>query len=77
VFWGGNIAGEGIVAPPQLTGTNGETIIKYPLSGTSGFSIEVSKPGYKTGSCRWSQGDTSQEMTFRLKPMSGAPVFGR
>jgi len=71
VYWHGLIAGQGIVAPPQLTGTNGETVIKYPVAGTEGFDIQVTKPGYNDmGYGSWTRNNNSGEMTFRLEPMS-------
>jgi len=71
VYWHGEIAGQGIVAPPQLTGTNGVTVIKYPLAGTEAFDIQVAKPGYNMSWGNWIRLNKTSEMTFRLEPLAG------
>ena len=69
VSWFGNFAGYNIVAPPQLTGTNGVTVIKYPTATTQYFNIGVTRLGYSMGQAEWNRNNPTGEITVRLSPL--------
>ena len=71
VFWFGRFAGYNIVAPPQLTGTNGVTVIKYPTATTDYFNVQVTRLGYNMGRAEWNQNNPAGEITVRLFPREG------
>jgi peroxiredoxin/protocatechuate 3,4-dioxygenase beta subunit len=81
---------QGIIIAPQLTSTNGETVIKYPVDGTESIGFTVTQPGYLGRSGNWQRGNIPQTITYRLtrsqatiqgvvlgdtgKPLAGAQV---
>jgi len=90
VFPSIDVYDQGIIIAPQLTASNGETIIKYPVDGTTSIGFTVSKPGYLSRTGNWQRGNIPQCITNRLvrgqatiqgvvqddtgKPLSGAQV---
>jgi peroxiredoxin len=81
---------QGIIIAPQLTSSNGETVVKYPVDGTASLGFTVTKPGYLGRSGNWQRGNIPQTITYRLaqsqatiqgvvqddngKPLAGAQV---
>ena len=57
---------QGIIIAPQLTSTNGETVIKYPVDGTESIGFNVTKPGYLGRSGNWQRGNIPQAIVYRL-----------
>jgi hypothetical protein len=67
-----NVEGEGVLAPPFFTSSNGEGIVRYPVKLTSNISATVKKEGYRSKSENWGGGLWSSgipsSFTFRLVP---------
>ncbi len=61
-----DVDGNGIVADPVLTGSNGVAVVKYPVSRTSSMGIGLSKTGYLENRGYWQNGDIPEEITYRL-----------
>lgn len=60
------VSGQGIVIPPLLTSSNGETAIKYPIADTASIGFTVSKQGYLGHRGYWQAGDIPKSITYKL-----------
>jgi hypothetical protein len=76
---GMNVDGEGVVASPFYTSSDGEGAIRYPVKLTTNISASVKKEGYLSKSDGWSSsgflrsGNIPNSFTFRLSPLSPPP----
>ena len=61
-----SVNGDGVIADPVLTDSNGVAVVKYPADKTSSLGVQVSKAGFaeKTGS--WQRDNIPNAETFRL-----------
>jgi 5-hydroxyisourate hydrolase-like protein (transthyretin family) len=64
-----SIDGDGVVADPMLTDSNGVVTVKYPISQTSYLGVEVSKDDYAEQNGNWQKDNIPGEMTYRLGAM--------
>jgi 5-hydroxyisourate hydrolase-like protein (transthyretin family) len=62
-----SIDGDGVVADPILTDSNGVVTVKYPVSQTSYAGVEVSKDGYAEQRGNWQKDNIPEETTIRLE----------
>ncbi len=64
------IDGDGLIADPILTGSNGVALVKYPVSRTAYLGVQVGKgDDYANRGGNWQSGDIPAETTFRLGPV--------